>query len=233
MNGGSGLCVPGPRVPQPLLPSGHLHGHGGQATAVCSPALTPAALPAWHSPGPPHRSGVKLAGGPESVSGFIEMPSQLCPSSGFQSLKAHALAFSCFLSHTGNKSLSLGARDDGGLVPWGLASWCWSVEGGRSPVEPRCEGWGAGQAHPEEGAVPEMYCLRRGIFEWFVSPGEGAFYTRAHKCQMCKWWPGLRTIIRQLVGFGPRTLARAHPRMRRGSGFSSHILGQLSAPRQA
>lgn len=77
---------------------------------MCTLVLSPVALPAWRSPGPPHRSGVQLAGGPESVSSFIDMLPQLCPSSGFLSLKAHALAFSCFLSHPGDKSLSLGAQ---------------------------------------------------------------------------------------------------------------------------
>lgn len=34
LNGGSGLCLPDPHVPQPLLPLGYLHGH------MCTPALT-------------------------------------------------------------------------------------------------------------------------------------------------------------------------------------------------
>lgn len=118
------------------------------------PALTPAALPGWHSPGPPHRSGVQLAGGPESVSSFIEMPPQLCPSSGFQNLKAHALAFSCFLSHPGNKSLFLGTQ-----------GWRWACPLGASlPVLGLLRRGEALQIHAVRGGGPGRPTLNKGPF---------------------------------------------------------------------
>lgn len=47
---------------------------------------------------------LQLAGGLESVSSFIEMLPQLCPSSGFQSLQPPGPAFLCSLRHPGNSS---------------------------------------------------------------------------------------------------------------------------------
>lgn len=67
LNGGSGSLPPRiSHVPQPLLPSGHIQGHGSWAAIICSLALTSAAPPAWQSQDPP-RSAMQLAGGPESV----------------------------------------------------------------------------------------------------------------------------------------------------------------------
>lgn len=141
------LCLPGPHVPQPLLPLGCLQGNGGWAAALCSLTLNSVALPAWHSLRPPHRSGVQLAQGPVSVSSFIEMLPQLCPSSRFQSPKhppgpfaAPSLTLETGLGFSGPRDVSPSA----GWLRRGEA-----LQKKGEGLEAAMEG--PRQAHPEEG----------------------------------------------------------------------------------
>lgn len=104
---------------------------------------------------------------------------QLCPSSGFQSLKAPTPAFPCSLCHPGNSSWFLGAQGEwsagwsmgGGQARWlgqGEALWNQGLAWGRVGT--------AVQAHPEERALSDIHWLRGYIFLWLFSPADGALF---------------------------------------------------------
>lgn len=113
------LCFPGPSGPS--------------ASAACGAPLWPRWLgnccvlfpgPDFHGPArlarprPPHRSAVRLARSPESVSSFIEMLPHRCPSSRFQSPEHPPRLFPA-PSLTLETGLHVrGPRERGGLVPW-------------------------------------------------------------------------------------------------------------------
>lgn len=113
LNGGSGSLPPRtPHVPQPLLPSGHIQGHGSWAAVTCSLALTLAAPPVWQSRDSPLKV-CRAAGSRPRICG----PSaslRCCPNSALVQISkpmACTPRFPCSLSHSGNRSQFLGAQE--------------------------------------------------------------------------------------------------------------------------